>query len=189
MVGTYALLSIVAFTVTGFLLWGALARSGGTRTPRARRFVTAESQRRSFEQALDVELERARRHEHPLTIIRVVVAPSPSGDRPMAVRPVVARRTDLCFDVGSASYLIAPETDVRESVAIRQRIMTALGGAQKFRVSAVTFPDDGISSGSLLGELDRRGHHGRPGQGVTIANRQGAGRRPSRSRPRHRSAS
>jgi hypothetical protein len=110
---------------------------------------------RAFDAAFDVEIERARRYERPLALIRI----ESRGDRrgAAALDPMVARRTDLVFAVGAATYLIAPETTSSRADALCRRVEEEHGAAELVSATSVSFPCDGLSRGALLTALDGGG--------------------------------
>ena len=113
-----------------------------------------------FRQALRGELERGRRYCRPFALVRVPLA-SPAGDRGLRSRrrrPAVAqdlvRSTDTAWAADGALYLLLPESD-RTSA---EQCVKRLGNAVDLVASAaatVVFPDDGVTTGGLLGALTK----------------------------------
>ncbi len=112
--------------------------------------------RRAFEAVLDIELERARRHERPLTLVRLSAARR--GTAAEELQSLTVRRTDTVHEVGSVAYLIAPETDAAEARILSGRLAATLDDPLGLVTATATFPDDGVSSGALLAKLDARRH-------------------------------
>jgi len=111
-----------------------------------------------FRQALRGELERGRRYCRPFALVRVPLSGPPSnGRRPWGRRrPAVAedlvRSTDTAWTADGTLYLLLPESD-RTSA---EQCVKRLGATVDLVTSAaatVVFPDDGVTTGGLLGAL------------------------------------
>ena len=113
-----------------------------------------------FERALRGELERGRRYCRPFALVRVPLAAAPGGRglRARRRRPAVAqdlvRSTDTAWASDGALYLLLPESD-RTSA---EQCVKRLGATVDLVTSAaatVVFPDDGVTTGGLLGALTK----------------------------------
>ena len=155
-----------------------VARPG--RSPRLRRI---EARRRTLSlsspEELQVELSRSRRYGHRFALMRIprargagakagpngdgdaAVAPGPNGDGDVAVTiSSLVRRVDRVWSDGADVYLLLPECDgaMAEGMLarIRERLAEFLSEEARLAISSAVFPDDGFTSGALLGALDRR---------------------------------
>jgi hypothetical protein len=113
-----------------------------------------------FQQALRGELERGRRYCRPFALVRVPLGePAANGRRPWNRRrqPVaedLIRSTDTAWTSDGALYLLLPESD-RTSA---EQCVKRLGATVDLVASAaatVVFPDDGVTTGGLLGALTK----------------------------------
>lgn len=99
---------------------------------------------------LAAEMERARRYERPFTLVRLALPPGPDvADLP---RPPI-RRTDRTWSAAGVRYVLAPETGRDDRPALVSRLRAAYGDDGALDVRAVSFPDDGITSGGLLAAM------------------------------------
>jgi hypothetical protein len=113
-----------------------------------------------FEQALRGELERGRRYCRPFALVRVPLADGGAGRglwgrrRRPAVAQDLVRSTDTAWTTDGALFLLLPESD-RTSA---EQCVKRLGSAVDLVTSAaatVVFPDDGVTTGGLLGALTK----------------------------------
>lgn len=111
--------------------------------------------RAAFARAFEEELERARRYERPLALVRI----GPTDERPKTHEmgsplPEPPRRSDRVFVIGRWVYVLAPETDLEASRGLVQRLRGSaeLDARPPSRVAC--FPAHGITSGALLAWLD-----------------------------------
>ena len=114
-----------------------------------------------FRQALSGELERGRRYCRPFALVRVPLASRAAGGRAgrgrrrrEAVAQDLVRSTDTAWTTDSALFLLLPESD-RTSA---EQCVKRLGAAVDLVTSAaatVVFPDDGVTTGGLLGALTK----------------------------------
>lgn len=117
---------------------------------------------RALDVALATELERARRHQRPLTLVRID-APQ-LADRDDEDLSIQLRRTDHVYAAGRSVYVLAPETDRASADRLAKRLATQLDLDEQEHVQVACFPEDEVSSGALLGRLS--GHEaGGPGVG------------------------
>ena len=143
-----------------------VARPG--RSPRLRRI---EARRRTLSlsspEELQVELSRSRRYGHRFALMRIPRArgagakAGPNGDGDVAVTiSSLVRRVDRVWSDGADVYLLLPECDgaMAEGMLarIRERLAEFLSEEARLAISSAVFPDDGFTSGALLGALDRR---------------------------------
>jgi hypothetical protein len=105
--------------------------------------------------SLTEEIERARRYEHSFTLIRIrqEVGPPDMADAVARELGLPLRRTDRCWYVGGAFFILLPEATVRESQGWERRLRDSshLGDAE---VCVANFPDDGLTCAGLLERLD-----------------------------------
>lgn len=155
--GWLTIVAIIATILVFAVVIGAIrtARRPPAGHPDAGSGTTAQ-QRGAFERALDNELERARRHERPLTLVRVgpedgLRGVPGAGTTPLTNVPV--RRTDHVFDLGGSSYIIAPETDAVAAKGLVQRFASTGPRDPADQLRAACFPLDGVTSGALLARL------------------------------------
>jgi hypothetical protein len=109
----------------------------------------------AFDAAFDREIERARRYARPLALIRIEWDGDPGAAA--AFDPMVARRTDLVFAIGAATYLIAPEATSSHADALCRRVEEEYGAAELVSATSASFPADGLSRGALLTALNGGG--------------------------------
>jgi hypothetical protein len=114
-----------------------------------------------FRQAVRGELERGRRYCRPFALVRVPLASASTNGRwarGRRRRPAVAqdlvRSTDTAWTTDGELYLLLPESD-RTSA---EQCVKRLGSFVDLVASAaatVVFPDDGVTTGGLLGALTK----------------------------------
>lgn len=103
-----------------------------------------------------VELERARRYERPMALMRIAQGHVPEDEGPAAAgEPLVdrvrvrTRQVDLVWQEGDQVYVVVPEggsTAVADLVT-RLRAVTHLAGIE---VRSAVFPDQAVTAGALL---------------------------------------
>lgn len=111
------------------------------------------------------ELDRARRHERPLTIIRLGPA-AEAGFDPEEREQELSRHLrsiDRTWLDGETLYIVLPETDRVAGEAMLARIRR-LGPNWGHGLAMAVFPEDGITTAALLSALS-----GRPLSGPPIA--------------------
>lgn len=100
------------------------------------------------------ELRRARRHDRPLTIVRI---PRPAHD-PDAHASAAAdvrtlglklRLTDRWWADDESIFLMLPESDRSAAVPVLDR-MTDVHATARMDARMASFPDDGLTSGALI---------------------------------------
>jgi hypothetical protein len=122
-----------------------------------------------FQQALRGELERGRRYCRPFALVRVPLGePAPNGRRPWSRRrdPVaedLIRSTDTAWTSDGALYLLLPESD-RTSAEQCVKRLGATVDLVASEAATVVFPDDGVTTGGLLGALTKGPDPGALGQ-------------------------
>jgi hypothetical protein len=120
------------------------------------------SERWSPEQELRLELDRSRRFGHPFALVRIWCRSK--QERWTFLREVataldrIVRRVDRVWIQGSGVYVLLPECDRTMLEAtldrLRDPLSRLLGEDARAEVSAAVFPDDGLTSGALLGALN-----------------------------------
>jgi hypothetical protein len=121
-----------------------------------------------FRQALRGELERGRRYCRPFALVRVPLVPTNGrGVRSRRRRPAVpqdlVRSTDTAWTTDGALYLLLPESDRTSAEQCVKRLgstVDLVAGA----AATVVFPDDGVTTGGLLGALTKAPDTGALGQ-------------------------
>ena len=114
-----------------------------------------------FRRALSGELERGRRYCRPFALVRVPLASRAANGRALrgrrrrgAVAQDLVRSTDTAWTTDGELYLLLPESD-RTSA---EQCVKRLGATVDLVASAaatVVFPDDGVTTGGLLGALTK----------------------------------
>lgn len=102
---------------------------------------------------LDVELERARRYDHTVSIIRVTTSEGrfdTSADQLRCLRAM-----DHITSLGDELWVLAPETDTRGAGILVDRLSRDLGH-RELSVRVACFPMDGITRHALLEHIDDR---------------------------------
>lgn len=108
------------------------------------------------------ELDRARRHERPLAMVRLDVSSSSEaqamvqrllGDSADTRRPLL-RTTDRAWRRGPMVFVIMPETTVETGRRFADRVRSMMPGLAVERSRVVAFPDSGLTIGSLFAALD-----------------------------------
>jgi lipopolysaccharide/colanic/teichoic acid biosynthesis glycosyltransferase len=98
-------------------------------------------------QTLDRELERSRRHEHPLALVRLA-APAGEVESMHACVRALVRGVDSVWPDGNGVVVLLPESDRDDAEALLGRLRAALpgkiGGAR-----IACFPADGLTAGAL----------------------------------------
>ena len=113
-----------------------------------------------FRQALRGELERGRRYCRPFAVVRVPLASASNGRgargrrrRPAAAQHLV-RSTDTAWTSDGALYLLLPESDRTSAEQCVKRLGTFVDLVPN-AAATVVFPDDGVTTGGLLGALTK----------------------------------
>lgn len=129
---------------------------------RAHRRTTRTTPGDDFWNWVSVEVERARRYETPVALIRFV------PDKHQDVDDVLAtavhehlRPTDHCRCEGDSIYLLAPETDDAGAQGLVRRVFPAEVRATG-TVHVASFPEDSVTERGLLARLQ-----GEPAERVT----------------------
>jgi len=103
-----------------------------------------------------VELERARRYERPMALVRIAKGPTPAGeamsdlDEPLVARVRArTRQVDLVWQEGEQVYVVVPEGGSAAVADLIQRLRAAthLAGIE---VRSAVFPDQAVTAGALL---------------------------------------
>ena len=102
-----------------------------------------------------LELERSRRHERPLALLRIDGASATGDHAAPAVDPDAFREVVRVLD-GIHVYVLMPEIDRLALGPAIGRILTRLPaiGLESMRVAL--YPDDGLTSGALVARLESR---------------------------------
>ncbi len=146
----------------GLVVWAAVGIRLSFAT--ARKHPTTEGANLGGSSAFDRELDRARRHNRPLAIVRV---PTPTSMGSLTGEAATAKgKTALAQDVLAFSrvlrsydvvwaqpgnvFLLLPELDKDQAYASLERVRrTAHYLVPKQGVQIVAFPEDGITAGAL----------------------------------------
>lgn len=145
--------------VTSVMLVVALA-SGLALVVARRRSRATDSEDLDFWASLDHELERARRYEHPVALVRLTTS-EPQGfgaDDIVRLRSFL-RSSDRMSVTSHDAIVLAPETDSAGATHLVGRLRDGLGGfATTTRVAG--FPEDALTRHALVrsitGEPPRR---------------------------------
>jgi hypothetical protein len=147
-------LAIAGMAAIGLIASAGLDRS--ERMTRIRRHDASAEGARLFGR----ELARARRHETPLTVVRLPGAAGldePSDRRNLSSIRRQLRRIDVVWIRGRDVLLLLPETDGLAAAQLlgrlRERVPTALAVAEP---TIAAFPGDGLTAGALLAVLEGR---------------------------------
>jgi hypothetical protein len=131
-------LGVVAVAATAILRRGPVSAQG----------VSTEEGWRAFER----EIARARRYDHPLTLVRVGV-PDEAGRWYDRLAPHL-REVDVAWRDPSAIWLAVPGADETAAAPIVARLMReAPELAQVATVRNASFPADALTAGALVGQL------------------------------------
>ena len=143
------------------------SRRSGDRLERAG--IATDRGEEGFREALRGELERGRRSCRPFALVRVPLGGAATAGRRSwgRRRPPVAedlvRSTDTAWTADGALYLLLPESDRTAA----EQCVKRLGATVELVASAaatVVFPDDGVTTGGLLGALSKSPEPGSLGQ-------------------------
>lgn len=108
------------------------------------------------------ELDRARRHERPLAMVRLDVSSSSEaqtmlqrllGDSVDTRRPLL-RTTDRAWRRGMMVFVAMPETTVETGRKFADRVRSLMPDLAVNRSRVVAFPESGLTIGSLFAALD-----------------------------------
>jgi hypothetical protein len=122
--------------------------------------------------AFRAELDRARRHRRTFAMARLELAPSAGGgaapaaddtDSTPTIQLIGAslRITDRAWMEDGDVVILLPESDRETAESFAERVRTAAPGRFTTRLGIAAFPDDGLTSSSLLDALER-GMQGEP---------------------------
>ncbi len=126
---------------------GIVATVVGRRPARAR-VASAEEGWRAFER----EIARARRYEHPLTLVRVEL-PDDAERWYVRLAPHL-REVDVAWRDHSAVWLAVPGADEAAAAPIVARLLReAPELAEVAVVRSASFPADALTAGALVGQL------------------------------------
>ena len=125
--------------------------------------LTVEAAVESLEGALARELDRARRHRHPLTLIRIASSAA-RGNADVAgetdVRQVSAaspvRAADRLWADSDGLIALLPETDHDGAERAALRLLNSAGADGQIAIAI--FPEDGLTRGALLAHLHAKRH-------------------------------
>lgn len=119
----------------------------------------------------ELEFERSRRYERPLALLRISL-PARPRDRQRAdaleVRKAV-RMLDAVWTDRDCVVVLMPETNREALARAIGRILARLPGAGLDAMRVALYPDDGITSGALVGRLDDPGAEPLPAEIVHLA--------------------
>lgn len=158
---------LVVVVVIGVLIIVAIAFVATRPPARPHRARATVADARIGWTEFDRELDRSRRHAHPMAIVRVpwaAGAPSAPAAATHAPRPAeaaalafgsVLRSVDRVWVEGGRVFLLLPETDRGRGEALIARLQVEARLPTPDRVRLAAFPDDGLTSGALIAALDR----------------------------------
>jgi hypothetical protein len=136
--GAFIALGVVAFVATSI----------AQRRPASAPGVSSEEGWRAFER----EIARARRYEHPLTLVRVEL-PDDAGRWYERLAPHF-REVDVAWRDPSAIWLAVPGADETAAAPIVARLLReAPELAEVAIVRNASFPADALTAGALVGQL------------------------------------
>ena len=159
---TLALTLVVGFSV-------AAGRAAAARFAKTRMIVRAGSdglarQSLLLDDRVAVELARARRHNRPLSVVRV--GPQVSRTRHARLEPAVAtanRLTELLRLTDAVGVtddfeviVLLPDTPGDVMPALSQRLRAAIDGSQEAKVGWASFPDDALTWNTLAAAAEAR---------------------------------
>lgn len=108
------------------------------------------------------ELDRARRHERPLAMVRLDTPGSSQaqamlhrllGDEKQGHRPLL-RTTDRAWRAGGVIFVAMPETTAETGRSFAERVSSTMPDLGLARSTVVAFPDSGMTMGSLFAALE-----------------------------------
>jgi hypothetical protein len=104
----------------------------------------------------DLELERSRRHERPLALLRVAVPPPQRGQGTVDAADVrdSVRVLDAVWSDRGHVFVLMPETDRAVLGRAIGRILARLPGMSLDAMRVALYPDDGLTSGALIARLE-----------------------------------
>jgi len=125
-----------------------------------------------------IELERSRRHERPLSLVRISPTPrSGEWDVPPVgateVREAV-RTIDAVWSEHGHVYVLMPETERIALARAASRMLVRLPGLSAGDLRAAVYPEDGLTSGALFLRLESPDAEPRPADIVHLAPQQDA---------------
>jgi hypothetical protein len=102
------------------------------------------------------ELRRARRHDRPLTIVRIPrpIAQDPAASAAADVRALglKLRLTDRWWADDESVFVMLPESDRQAAVPVLDRLEAVRVGARA-TARVASFPEDGLTSGALIAAI------------------------------------
>jgi len=120
----------------------------------------------------DLELERSRRHERPLALLRIAVPSQTQGRRRSVgaadVRDSV-RVLDAVWSDRDHVFVLMPETDRAVLGRAIGRILARLPSIDLDAMRVALYPEDGLTSGALIARLEARDAEPRPAEVVHLA--------------------
>ena len=107
---------------------------------------------------LSRELDRSRRHGHPLALVQLPASSAGELDRAHRAIEVLVRSVDAVWLERGALFVLLPETDHTRADGFVARVRAAAPASIAVEAIAVAcFPDDGLTSEALrLGLVERR---------------------------------
>jgi hypothetical protein len=166
----------------------ALAAAAGGAATAAELVLLWQTRDRALAGTPDVlwrELDRSRRHAHPLAVVRLAGAPDDIDALVAATGH--GRETDGWWVQRRALFLVLPETDRDGANAAVTRLLTAADRSLAFATVAV-FPEDGVTAGALLDAIEADAHRRSARVGETSSVRELRRRAPRSDRDRVGSA-
>ncbi len=131
---------------------------GGFRRRRAR-IAAADIANVTLAQVVRRELERSRRHEHPLGILRIPIMRGRDAGAAGRYLALTTRRYVRAIDEvvahGDSLYVVMPETSGENVLACWRRLVAARPAVFEGPVHVAAFPDDGVTVAALLAKLHR----------------------------------
>lgn len=102
------------------------------------------------------ELRRARRHERPLTLIRIPPPARDDGSEPIDLAPVSRhidarlRLIDRAWLDDGSIYVMLPESGRPAAATVVDRLAAVAPAGSLAGVRIASFPDDGLTSGAII---------------------------------------
>lgn len=104
--------------------------------------------------ALMIELERARRYERPLSVVRIGVRANPTGIAESLVDRVRSRirKVDTAWLDEDSVYVLVPESGPASVADLVAHLIDGLG-IDPIDIRSAAFPDDALTAGALIARL------------------------------------